>query len=144
MKKTTLRQNVNNAQREWYVVDAAGKTLGELAVKAANALRGKHRVDYTPHVDGGDYVVVLNADKIAVSGLKEDQKMYYRHSGYLGNLKTASLKEVRAKDPKRILTEAISGMIPKNKLRPHQMRRLTLVVGEENPHAAQQPQPLPA
>ena len=143
MKNTTLRQNVQGNNRSWFIVDASGKTLGEIAVKVATALRGKHRVDYTPHVDGGDYVIVLNAEKIAVSGNKEDQKMYYRHSGYIGNLKKAKLGDVRKKDPKRILNEAVSGMLPKNKLRPHQMRRLLLVIGDVNPYQAQKPQPLP-
>ncbi|MDH3324186.1 MAG: 50S ribosomal protein L13 [Candidatus Peregrinibacteria bacterium] len=140
--KTTLRQNVTNADRKWFVVDANGINLGKLAVSVANALRGKNRTDYTPHVDGGDFVVILNADKIAVSGKKETDKKYYRHSGYLGNLKTESLAEVREKNPVRILEEAVSGMLPKNKLRKHQMRRLFLIVGEENPHEAQKPEQL--
>ena len=140
--KTTLRQNVTNADRKWFVVDANEKNLGKLAVSIANALRGKDRADYTPHVDGGDFVVVLNAEKIAVSGKKETDKKYYRHSGYLGNLKTESLAEVREKNPVRILEEAVSGMLPKNKLRKNQMRRLFLIVGEENPHAAQTPEQL--
>lgn len=143
MQKTTLRQNVTNEQRQWYIVDAAGQNLGRLSTQIATALRGKHRVDFTPHVDGGDYVVVLNADKVAVTGKKEEDKMYYRHSGYLGNLKSASLKAVRARDPKRILEESVKGMLPKNKLRKDQMRRLMLVVGDKNPHEAQKAQPLP-
>lgn len=97
MKKTTLRQNVQNTDRKWFIVDAEGKTLGTLSVIIANTLRGKNRADFTPHVDGGDYVVVLNAHKIAVTGNKETDKKYYRHSGYLGNLKTQSLAEVREK-----------------------------------------------
>lgn len=143
MKKTTQRQNVKAEDRQWFVIDAENQVLGKLAVDIATVLRGKHRVDYTPHVDGGDHVIVLNADKIAVSGNKEEQKAYYRHSGYLGNLKTVFLKDVREKTPKRILEEAVSGMVPKNKLRKHQLRRLHLVVGTENPHAAQQAKPLP-
>ncbi len=143
MQKTTLRQNVTNAQRQWYVVDAAGQNLGRLSTQIATVLRGKHRVDFTPHVDGGDYVVVLNADKVAVTGKKEEDKMYYRHSGYLGNLKSATLKAVRARDPKRILEESVKGMLAKNKLRKGQMRRLMLVVGDTNPYEAQKPQPLP-
>lgn len=142
MKKTTLRQNVTNSDRKWYVVDAQDKTLGEIATGIANVLRGKSRVDYTPHVDGGDFVVVINAEKVRVTGNKEDNKNYYRHSGYLGNLKTESLKVVREKDPTRILEQAVNGMIPKNKLRKHQMRRLFLVVGENNPHEAQKPETL--
>lgn len=143
MKTTTLRQNVKAEDRQWFVIDAEGKTLGKIAVDAAVVIRGKHRLDYTPHVDGGDHVVILNADKIAVSGNKEEQKEYYRHSGYLGNLKVEKLKDVREKTPKRILEEAVKGMLPKNKLRKHQMRRLHLVVGAENPYTAQKPQPIP-
>jgi large subunit ribosomal protein L13 len=140
MQKTTLRQNIQSADRQWYVVDAAGKTLGQLAVAVANALRGKNRVDYTPHVDNGNYVVVLNAEKIAVSGQKESQKMYYRHSGYLGHLKTEKLSEVRDKKPTRIMREAVSGMLPRTKHRKNQLRRLFLVVGDVNPHEAQKPE----
>jgi len=143
MQKTTLRQNVQNTHRQWFVVDAEGQTLGRLATQIATVLRGKHRVDFTPHVDGGDYVVVLNADKVVTTGDKEEGKMYYRHSGYLGHLKAVKLKDVRKRDPKRILEEAVKGMLPKNKLRKDQMRRLMLVLGTENPHAAQNPQPLP-
>lgn len=140
MKKTTLRQNVTNADRKWFVVDANSKTLGELATKIADRLRGKYRPDFTPHADNGEYVVVLNSEKVNVSGNKEEDKKYYRHSGYLGNLKTEILKDVRKKDPTRILKEAVRGMLPKNKLRKIQMRRLFLVIGSENPHAAQKPE----
>ncbi len=142
MKKTTLRQNITNSDRKWFVFDANGKTLGEIATGIANVLRGKNRVDFTPHVDGGDFVVVLNSEKVRVSGNKESDKKYYRHSGYLGHLKTENLKTVREKNPTRILEEAVKGMLPKNKLRKHQMRRLFLVVGENNPHEAQKPEKL--
>lgn len=135
--KTILRQNVKNTDRKWFVIDAKDKTLGELAVVLANKLRGKNKVTFTPHVDGGDYVVVLNSEKIRVTGNKEDDKKYYRHSGVLGNLKTESLKVVRGKDPKRILKNAVSGMLPKNRLRDTQMKRLILVIGDQNPHEAQ-------
>lgn len=140
--KTTLRQNVQNTDRQWWIVDAEGKTLGQLAVAIADTLRGKRRVDYTPHVDGGDYVVVLNADKVAVTGNKEEDKKYYRHSGYIGHLKTQSLGVVREKSPKRILEDAVSGMLPKTRLRAGQMKRLLLVLGSKNPHEAQQAKPL--
>lgn len=140
MKKTTLRQNVTNEDRTWYLIDANGKTIGDVATKAADLLRGKDRADYTPHVDGGAYVVVINAETVAATGNKEEDKKYYRHSGYLGNLKTASLKEVREKTPKRILEQAVSGMLPKNRLRKDQLRRLRLVIGNENPYEAQKPQ----
>ena len=142
MKKTTLTQNVQNADRTWFVVDAAGKRLGTLAVDIANALRGKNKPDYTPHSDMGAYVVVTNVEKIDVSGHKEERKNYFRHSGYLGHLKVQSLKEVRAKHPERILLEAVKGMLPKNRLRKPQLRRLFLVVGAEHKYEAQKPQPL--
>ena len=143
MKKTTLRQNVTNADRKWFVVDAEGKTLGQLSVAITNTLRGKNRVDFTPHVDGGDYVVVLNADKVGVTGNKEEDKKYYNHSGYIGNLKTQSLKEVREKNPFRIIEDAVSGMLPKTRMRKEQLKRLRLVrSGEENPYVAQKPEPL--
>ena len=140
--KTSLRQNVQNTDRQWWVVDAEGKNLGQLAVAIADALRGRRRVDFTPHVDGGDYVVVLNAEKVAVSGNKETDKKYYNHSGYLGNLKTQTLTEVREKDPKRIIRDAVGGMLPKTRQRATQLKRLMLILGNENPHAAQQPKTL--
>ncbi len=142
MKTTTLRQNVKNGDRKWFVFDAKDKTLGLASVAIAKTLRGKNRVDLTPHVDGGDYVVVINAEKISVSGNKEDQKKYYRHSGYIGHLKTENLKAVREKDPTRILREAVAGMLPKNRHRKNQLRRLFLIVGEENKYAAQKPETL--
>jgi large subunit ribosomal protein L13 len=139
MKKTSLRQNVTNADRSWYLVDAENQPLGKLAVLISNVLRGKNRADHTPHVDGGDFVVVINADKIAVSGKKETQKMYYDHSGFMGSLKTQSLADVREKNPTRILRDAVTGMLPKNKLQAEQLKRLKLVAGEANPHIAQNP-----
>jgi large subunit ribosomal protein L13 len=138
--KTTLRQNIENADRKWFLVDAKDKTLGELAVLVANKLRGKNKVTFTPHVDDGDYVVILNTEKVRVTGSKEENKKYYRHSGVLGNLKTESLKTVRLKDPKRILKNAVSGMLPKNRLRALQLKRLILVIGDKNPHEAQNPE----
>lgn len=140
MIKTSLRQNVSNVDRKWYVVDADGKSLGKIAVEAAKKLRGKTRVDLTPHVDGGDYVVILNSEKVHVSGNKEEQKKYYRHSGYLGHLKETTLKEMRTKKPEFILKNAISGMLPKNRHRNDQLRRLFIVKGEKNPHLAQNPE----
>ncbi len=140
--KTSLRQNVQNTDRQWWVVDAEGKTLGQLSVAIADAIRGRRRVDFTPHVDGGDYVVVLNANKVAVTGNKEVDKKYYRHSGVLGNLKTQALSEVREKTPRRILEDSVGGMLPKTRHRKPQLKRLLLVLGSENPHAAQQCKPL--
>jgi len=142
MKKTPLRQNVTNADRTWFVVDASEHILGKLSTTISDTLRGKRRVDYTPHVDGGDYVVVLNADKIKVSGNKEEDKTYHRHSRYLGQLKTESVKVVREKNPTRLLQGAVSGMLTKTRLRDAQMKRLFLVVGDKNPHEAQQCKPL--
>lgn len=137
MIKTSLRQNVRNMDRKWYVIDAADKPLGKIAVEVANNLRGKNHVDFTPHVDGGNYVVVLNSEKVKVSGNKEEQKKYYRHSGYLGNLKTKILKEVREKKPDFIIKNAVSGMLSKTRHRKEQLRRLFVVVGDTNPHEAQ-------
>lgn len=140
--KTSLRQNVQNQDRQWYVVDAEGKTLGKLSVVIADTLRGKRRVDYTPHVDGGDYVIVLNADKIVLTGNKETDKKYYSHSRYFGNLKAINAADLRKKNPVKILEHAVSGMLAKNRHRKDQMRRLTLVVGDKNPHEAQKAIPL--
>ncbi len=142
MHKTPLRQNVKNSDRKWWVVDASQYTVGQLSVVIADTLRGKNRVDYTPHVDGGDYIVVLNADKVKVTGKKETDKKYYRHSGFLGNLKVRSLAEMREKNPVKILEKAVGGMLPKNRLRAPQLKRLLLVIGNENPHAAQKPETL--
>ncbi|MCF7917794.1 50S ribosomal protein L13 [Candidatus Gracilibacteria bacterium] len=143
MKKTTLRQNVTNIDRTWFVVDAEGKNLGHLATAIATVLRGKNRVDFTPHVDGGDYIVVLNSEKIQLSGNKEEQKMYYRHSRYLGNLKTQSASVVRTKNPTKLIRDAVSGMLARTKHRKEQLLRLYLVIGSKNPHQAQNPIPLP-
>ncbi len=144
MKKTTLRQNVKNTDRKWYQIDAAGKNVGRISTKIALVLSGKARSDFTPHTDNGDYVVVLNAEKIVVSGNKEQDKMYYRHSRYLGNLKTISVSEMRAKHPTRILELAIKGMLPKNRHRKEQLKRLFLIVGDKNPHEAQKPTLIPS
>lgn len=143
MKKTTLIQNVKNDQRQWYIVDASDKRLGHLSVAIANCLRGKDRAGFTPHSDMGSYVVVINAEKIGLSGNKEDSKLYYRHSGYLGHLKSRTAAVQRVRNPRKILESSVSGMLPKTKLRAAQMKRLILVVGGENPHAAQKTIPLP-
>ena len=139
MKKTTLKQNIKNDDRTWFVIDANGVRLGDLATLIADKIRGKDKVTYTPHVDDGDYIVVTNVEKVAVSGNKEEGKLYYRHSGYLGNLKTQTLADVRERDPKRILREAVSGMLQKNRLRNEQMKRLFLYVGDTHEHEAQKP-----
>ena len=140
--KTTLRQNVTGADRQWFVINAQGQTLGKVAVQAATYLRGRHRVDYTPHVDGGDYVVILNAEKVNLSRNKELTKMYYNHSRYLGNLKVRSAKWIRENNPTRLLKDAVNGMLAKTKHRPYQMTRLKLVLGDNNPYAAQKPETL--
>lgn len=128
--------------REWFLVDAEGKTLGRLSTEIATILRGKHKPTFTPHVDGGDFVVVVNAEKIAVTGKKMDQKIYRHHTGYIGNMKEAPMKKVLQDKPAFILEQAVSGMLPKNKLRSPMMKRLKLFVGPEHDHAAQQPKML--
>jgi len=142
MKKTTIHTEFKNATRQWVIVDAAEKPLGKVAVLATDHLRGKNRPDYTPHIDCGDYVIITNVEKIAVSGSKESDKKYFRYSGYKGNVRTQNLSSMREKNPQKILKRAIYGMLQKNRLRPQQMKRLTLVVGDKNPHEAQKPTPI--
>jgi large subunit ribosomal protein L13 len=128
--------------RLWYVVDAEGKTLGRLATQIADMLRGKGKPEYTPHVDTGDFVVVVNAEKIVVTGKKLDDKIYYRHSGYPGGLKSRSLREELARRPTEVLRKAVKGMLPRNRLARAQMRKLKIYVGPEHPHEAQTPKEL--
>ncbi|HZR95473.1 MAG TPA: 50S ribosomal protein L13 [Gaiellaceae bacterium] len=128
--------------RDWYVVDADGKTLGRLATQIADTLRGKRKPQYTPHVDTGDFVVVVNAEKIAVTGSKLDQKMYYRHSGYPGGLKSRTLREQLERRPTEVLRSAVKGMLPKNRLARQQLTKLKIYAGPEHPHVSQNPQPL--
>jgi large subunit ribosomal protein L13 len=128
--------------REWYLVDADGQTLGRLATLIADTLRGKRKPVFTPHVDTGDFVVVVNAEKIAVTGNKLDQKMYYRHSGYPGGLKSRSLREQLERRPTEVLRVAVKGMLPKNRLARQQLTKLKIYAGPEHPHASQNPQPL--
>ncbi len=125
--------------REWYVVDAEGKTLGRLATQIADALRGKNKAAYTPHVDTGDFVIVVNAEKIQVTGQKLDQKLYHNHSGYPGGLRTRTLREQLERRPTEVLRVAVKGMLPKNKLAAAQIRKLKVYAGPEHPHAAQMP-----
>jgi large subunit ribosomal protein L13 len=127
---------------KWYVVDAQGKTLGRLASQIATILRGKHKPIYTPQVDCGDYVVVVNADKIWVTGRKLDQKMYYRHSGYPGGLKEIKLRDQLQKFPERVIEAAVKGMLPKNRLGRQMYMKLKVYAGADHPHAAQQPETL--
>jgi large subunit ribosomal protein L13 len=135
----TYSAKPTEVNRKWYVVDAEGKTLGRLASTIAATLRGKHKPIFTPHIDTGDFVVVVNAEKIKVTGNKETQKFYYRHSNYPGGLKTQSLKDLRERHPDRILENAVKGMLPRNTLGKAQLTKLKIYAGAEHPHAAQNP-----
>jgi len=132
-----------DVDQRWYVVDAEGKTLGRLATQIADTLRGKRKPQYTPHVDTGDFVVVVNAEKVAVTGQKLDDKLYYRHSGYPGGLRQRTLREQLERRPTEVLRVAVKGMLPRNKLARAQMRKLKIYAGPEHPHEAQRPEPLP-
>jgi large subunit ribosomal protein L13 len=129
-------------QQEWYLVDAAGKTLGRLASRIATLLRGKHRPNYTPHMDMGDYVVVVNAEKVQLTGNKHHQKVYYHHSGYFGGLKQIPFERMIAKHPERVIRLAVWGMLPHNRLGRALLRKLKVYAGPEHPHEAQQPKPI--
>jgi large subunit ribosomal protein L13 len=129
-------------ERQWYVVDAEAKTLGRLATQIADVLRGKGKPAYTPHIDTGDFVIVVNAEKIHVTGQKLDQKLYYKHSGYPGGLHSRTLREQLARRPEEVLRKAVKGMLPKNKLASAQLRKLKIYAGPDHPHAAQNPEPL--
>ncbi|HQR82791.1 MAG: 50S ribosomal protein L13 [Thiotrichales bacterium 32-46-8] len=126
-------------KRDWYVVDAEGKTLGRLAAEIASRLRGKHKPIYTPHVDCGDYIIVINAEKIGVTGAKRTDKMYYRVTGYVGNMKSASFEKMIERSPERVLEIAVKGMLPKGPLGRDMYRKLKVFAGSSHPHAAQQP-----
>ncbi len=129
-------------EREWYVIDATDAVLGRLAARTAAILRGKHRPQYTPHADCGDHVIIINAEKVRVSGRKEEQKFYRRHSGYPGGLKSISLKEQRRRHPERIIEAAVKGMLPRNPLGRRMFKKLKVYAGEKHPHAAQNPKAL--
>jgi len=129
-------------ERRWYVVDAEGQNLGRLATRIADTLRGKNKPQFTPHVDTGDFVVVVNAEKITVTGKKLDEKIYYRHSGYPGGLKQRTLREQLDRRPTEVLRTAVKGMLPKNKLAARQLTKLKIYAGPKHPHTAQAPQPL--
>jgi large subunit ribosomal protein L13 len=128
-----------NRQRDWYVVDAQGKTLGRLATQIADALRGKRKPDYTPHCDTGDFVVVVNAEKVRVTGNKLADKVYYRHSGYPGGLRSRTLSEMLERQPEEVLRKAVKGMLPRNRLGRQQLLKLKIYAGPEHPHEAQKP-----
>ena len=129
-------------QRDWYVVDAEGQTLGRLATQLADALRGKRKPDFTPHIDTGDFVVVINAEKIRVTGDKLNQKTYWRHSGYPGGIKSRTLSEMLEKQPEEVIRKAVKGMLPRNKLGRAQLLKLKVYAGPEHTHQAQQPKPM--
>jgi len=137
--KTTLIQ-ADQVKREWFLVDAAGQSAGRLAAKIAFILRGKNKVTFSPSIDGGDFVLVINADKVKLTGSKEEQKIYQSFSGYPGGLKQVNAAEVRRRNPTRIIEEAVEGMMPNNHQSKTQMKRLKLFAGTEHPHVAQKPQ----
>lgn len=138
----TISANPATVKRDWYVVDATDKTLGRLSAEIASRLRGKHKPEYTPHVDTGDYIVVVNAEKVRVTGNKAKDKMYYRHTGYVGNLKSTSFEKLVAEHPERPIRLAVKGMLPRGPLGREMMKKLKIYEGAEHPHTAQQPQVL--
>jgi large subunit ribosomal protein L13 len=138
----TWSPKASELEHRWYVVDATGVPLGRLASQVATVIRGKHKPTYAPHMDGGDYVVVVNAEKVAVTGNKETQKMYYRHSGYPGGLREMTLAQMRERYPERVIESAVRGMLPKNKLGRSMVSKLKVYAGAEHPHAAQAPETL--
>jgi large subunit ribosomal protein L13 len=138
----TFSAKPHEVSRGWYVVDASGKVLGRLAAEIARRLRGKHKPEFTPHVDTGDYIVVVNADKLRVTGKKADQKIYYRHSSYPGGIYSASFAKLHARHPDRVLRLAVKGMLPKGPLGYAMLRKMKVYAGEGHPHTAQQPQQL--
>lgn len=142
MKKYTYSANITDNPGKWCVVDAEGAVLGRLASTVAARLRGKHTPLYTPHVDTGDWVVVINADKVVLTGRKWDQKNYYRHSGYIGGLKTITAKKLLEKNPEDLVRFAVKGMLPKNRLGRKLFKKLKVYAGNEHPHSAQQPDAL--
>lgn len=138
----TVSAKPGEVRQDWFLVDAAGRTLGRLASELAVRLRGKHKPEYTPHVDTGDFIVVINASRVRVTGDKLNQKIYHRHTGYIGNLKSAPLKKVMQDRPERAIRAAVRGMLPKNRLGRAMLRKLKVYPGPEHRHAAQQPRPL--
>lgn len=138
----TISAKADDVKRDWFLVDADGKTLGRLATEIARRLRGKHKAIYTPHVDTGDYIVVINAEKVRVSGNKATDKMYYRHSGYMGGLKETNFNDMIERSPEKVIEIAVKGMLPRNPLGRAMYRKLKVYAGPQHQHAAQQPQPL--
>jgi large subunit ribosomal protein L13 len=140
---STIAKPMKSEAREWYVVDAEGLTLGRFTTKIATVLRGKHKATFTPHVDCGDYVIVLNADKIVLTGKKLDQKQYYKYSGYMGGLRSWTARQLLDTYPERIIESAVKGMLPKNRLSRQVIKKLKIYSGSEHPHTAQNPKPFP-
>ena len=138
----TISAKEAEVQRDWIVIDAQGQTLGRLATRTASILRGKHKPIYTPHVDCGDFVIIVNAEKVHVTGQKLTQKKYYRHSGYPGGIKEISLRDQLQKFPERVLESAVRGMLPKNRLGRQMFKKLKIYAGPSHPHQAQQPKPM--
>ncbi len=140
----TYSPSAKDIQREWFIVDAEGETLGRLATRIAHVLRGKHKPTFAPHMDMGDFVVVINADKITLSGQKDGQKVYHRHSGFPGGIKSVPFASMLEKKPTDIVEKAVKGMLPKNRLGAKMGMKLKVYTGTDHPHAAQQPKPLPS
>ncbi|MDO5536611.1 MAG: 50S ribosomal protein L13 [Desulfovibrionaceae bacterium] len=138
----TFSPTPKDIDRQWYVVDAQDQVLGRLASQIAHRLRGKHKPEFAPHMDNGDFIIVVNCDKIKVTGTKMDKKMYHRHSGWVGGLKSTSLSDMLASKPERVLMAAVRGMLPKNRLSRDLLKKLKVYAGPEHPHTAQKPQPL--
>lgn len=138
----TYQQKTAETEHRWYVVDASGERLGKLAVRVARALSGRHKPTWTPHIDDGDHVIVVNAEKVELGGKKWTQKLYYRHSNYPGGLKVQNAREIAQKHPERLIENAVRGMLPTNRMRDAQLRRLAVYAGSDHPHEAQKPQPL--
>ena len=141
---STTLSRPEDVEHAWYVIDAAEQTLGRLSTRIATVLRGKHKATFTPHVDTGDYVVVINAEKIKLTGNKLDQKQYHAYSGYPGGLRSRTARELLATHPERVIQAAVKGMLPKNRLNRQVFKKLKVYAGNEHPHGAQQPQPFPA
>ena len=138
----TYSQKASEVQRDWYVVDAADQTLGRMATQIATLLRGKHKPTFSPNLDGGDFVVVVNAEKISVTGNKRADKKYYRHSGYPGGIKERTLGQMLERRPEEVIRHAVKGMLPRNRLARKQLTKLKVYAGADHPHAAQKPEPM--
>jgi len=138
----TISAKPETVQRDWYIIDASGKTLGRMAAEIAHRLRGKHKPEFTPHVDTGDYIVVINAEKVRVTGRKAKDKMYHHHTGYIGGLKSISFEKLIAKAPERTIEIAVKGMLPRGPLGRAMFKKLKVYAGDTHPHSAQQPQEL--